>query len=67
MRNLGYLNEAVHLNCWIHHRDYVRTVIVGRVFAKQAYETGGAEDEMAGFGHFGMASLLVIQQIEKVW
>jgi len=44
----------------------VRTVIVGRVFAKQAYETGEAEDVMAGFGHFGMMSLLVIQKIESV-
>jgi hypothetical protein len=42
-------------------------VIVGRVFAKQAYETGETEDFSAGFGHFGMMSLLVIQQIERVW
>jgi hypothetical protein len=35
--------------------------------AGSAYETGGDEDAMAGFGHFGMSSLLVIQKIEQVW
>jgi hypothetical protein len=45
----------------------VRAVIVGRVFAKKAYEKGDEDDWMAGFGHFGMASLLVIQKVERVW
>jgi hypothetical protein len=45
----------------------VRAVIIGRVFAKKAYETGSDDDLMAGFGHFGMSSLLVIQKIERVW
>ena len=47
--------------------ESVRAVIVGRVFAKRAYENGDTEqDFMAGFGHFGMYSLLVIQRVEKV-
>jgi hypothetical protein len=47
--------------------DSVRAVLIGRVFAKRAYENGDTEqDFMAGFGHFGMYSLLVIQRVEKV-